>query len=157
MSVKNIVSSVKAATLKLGSPRKPILSSEIGGKFGHVTFNFSASFAGWIWSKNFISYSGKLVNKQHTQLNFQAHFDQPTEGWNIHFISILAVDIDTLWTLCKRLLDFLWPKMAENEGNADLPTIADDLVVTKYKMAAEIVNSKQLFPVYNESVEDRHV
>jgi len=29
--------------------------------------------------------------------------------------------------------------MAENEGN-DLPTIADDLVVTKYKMAAEIVN-----------------
>jgi len=30
--------------------------------------------------------------------------------------------------------------MAENEGNADLPTIADDLVVTKYKMAAEIVN-----------------
>ena len=24
----------------------------------------------------------------------------------------------------------------------DLPTISDDLVVTKYKMAAEIVNSK---------------
>ena len=24
----------------------------------------------------------------------------------------------------------------------DLPTIADDLVVTKYKMSAEIVNSK---------------
>ena len=30
---------------------------------------------------------------------------------------------------------------SEPEGN-DLPTIADDLVVTKYKMAAEIVNSK---------------
>ena len=26
--------------------------------------------------------------------------------------------------------------------NEDLPTIAEDLVVTKYKMAAEIVNSK---------------
>ena len=26
-----------------------------------------------------------------------------------------------------------------------LPTIADDLVVTKYKMAAEIVNSKSFF------------
>merc|ERR1712126_397210 len=31
------------------------------------------------------------------------------------------------------------PKMADLEPN-DLPTIADDLVVTKYKMAAEIVN-----------------
>ena len=27
-------------------------------------------------------------------------------------------------------------------GGGDLPTIADDLVVTKYKMAAEIVNSE---------------
>ena len=26
--------------------------------------------------------------------------------------------------------------------NEELPTIAEDLVVTKYKMAAEIVNSK---------------
>ena len=32
--------------------------------------------------------------------------------------------------------------MAETEPKNDLPTIADDLVVTKYKMAAEIVNSK---------------
>ena len=31
--------------------------------------------------------------------------------------------------------------MADQDGN-DLPTISDDLVVTKYKMAAEIVNSK---------------
>jgi len=30
--------------------------------------------------------------------------------------------------------------MAENEPKNDLPTISDDLVVTKYKMAAEIVN-----------------
>ena len=29
-------------------------------------------------------------------------------------------------------------------GGGDLPTIADDLVVTKYKMAAEIVNSEYL-------------
>ena len=28
--------------------------------------------------------------------------------------------------------------------NEELPTIAEDLVVTKYKMAAEIVNSKLL-------------
>jgi hypothetical protein len=33
-------------------------------------------------------------------------------------------------------------KMAETEPKNDLPTISDDLVVTKYKMAAEIVNSK---------------
>jgi hypothetical protein len=32
--------------------------------------------------------------------------------------------------------------MAETEAKNDLPTISDDLVVTKYKMAAEIVNSK---------------
>ena len=31
-----------------------------------------------------------------------------------------------------------------DEINDDLPTIAEDLVVTKYKMAAEIVNSKFL-------------
>ena len=29
-----------------------------------------------------------------------------------------------------------------DEINEELPTIAEDLVVTKYKMAAEIVNSK---------------
>ena len=29
-----------------------------------------------------------------------------------------------------------------NENENQLPTIADDLVVTKYKMAAEIVNRK---------------
>lgn len=40
--------------------------------------------------------------------------------------------------------------MAETEGNADLPTIADDLVVTKYKMAAEIVN-KVLKELVSES------
>ena len=33
-------------------------------------------------------------------------------------------------------------KMADTEAKNDLPTISDDLVVTKYKMAAEIVNSK---------------
>ena len=32
--------------------------------------------------------------------------------------------------------------MADTEAKNDLPTISDDLVVTKYKMAAEIVNSK---------------
>ena len=32
--------------------------------------------------------------------------------------------------------------MADTNEQNDLPTIADDLVVTKYKMAAEIVNSK---------------
>ena len=31
---------------------------------------------------------------------------------------------------------------ANEESGSNLPTIADDLVVTKYKMAAEIVNSK---------------
>lgn len=31
-------------------------------------------------------------------------------------------------------------KMADKEGENNLPTISDDLVVTKYKMAAEIVN-----------------
>ena len=30
-----------------------------------------------------------------------------------------------------------------DEINEDLPTIAEDLVVTKYKMAAEIVHSKR--------------
>ena len=33
-------------------------------------------------------------------------------------------------------------KMTVDAGD-DLPTISDDLVVTKYKMAAEIVNSKE--------------
>ena len=32
------------------------------------------------------------------------------------------------------------PKMAEQEEK--IPTIAEDIVVTKYKMAAEIVNRK---------------
>ena len=32
--------------------------------------------------------------------------------------------------------------MVGDKEVGDLPTIADDLVVTKYKMAAEIVNSK---------------
>ena len=32
-------------------------------------------------------------------------------------------------------------------GGGDLPTIADDLVVTKYKMAAEIVNSELVIMV----------
>ena len=31
-----------------------------------------------------------------------------------------------------------------NEAEVQLPTIADDLVVTKYKMAAEIVNRKHI-------------
>ena len=34
--------------------------------------------------------------------------------------------------------------VGDKEVGGDLPTIADDLVVTKYKMAAEIVNSKFL-------------
>lgn len=34
--------------------------------------------------------------------------------------------------------------MAEAEEKSNVPTIADDLVVTKYKMAAEIVNCKFL-------------
>ena len=33
-------------------------------------------------------------------------------------------------------------------GGGDLPTIADDLVVTKYKMAAEIVNSEYFVMQY---------
>ena len=32
--------------------------------------------------------------------------------------------------------------MGETGEKNDLPTIADDLVVTKYKMSADIVNSK---------------
>ena len=32
--------------------------------------------------------------------------------------------------------------MVGDKEVGDLPTIADDLVVTKYKMAAEIVNSE---------------
>ena len=32
-----------------------------------------------------------------------------------------------------------------NETEKELPTIADDLVVTKYKMAAEIVNRKYYY------------
>ena len=32
--------------------------------------------------------------------------------------------------------------VGDKDGSADVPTIADDLVVTKYKMAAEIVNSE---------------
>ena len=36
------------------------------------------------------------------------------------------------------------------EINEDLPTIAEDLVVTKYKMAAEIVNSKFLEKFHQE-------
>ena len=36
------------------------------------------------------------------------------------------------------------------EINEDLPTIAEDLVVTKYKMAAEIVNSKFLEKFHKE-------
>ena len=35
--------------------------------------------------------------------------------------------------------------MVGDKEVGDLPTIADDLVVTKYKMAAEIVNSKSDF------------
>ena len=31
---------------------------------------------------------------------------------------------------------------ANEESGSNLPTIADDLVVTKYKMAAEITNSE---------------
>ena len=38
-------------------------------------------------------------------------------------------------------------EMAETGEKNDLPTIADDLVVTKYKMSADIVNSK-LFLTY---------
>ena len=42
-------------------------------------------------------------------------------------------------------------RMAGDKDHKDagdsLPTIADDLVVTKYKMAAEIVNSKSGFTV----------
>ena len=34
--------------------------------------------------------------------------------------------------------------VGDKEVGGDLPTIADDLVVTKYKMSAEIVNSKFL-------------
>ena len=37
---------------------------------------------------------------------------------------------------------------AEDSINEDLPTISEDLVVTKYKMAAEIANSKSIIP-YN--------
>ena len=32
--------------------------------------------------------------------------------------------------------------VGDKDGSAEVPTIADDLVVTKYKMAAEIVNSE---------------
>ena len=39
------------------------------------------------------------------------------------------------WKLFKKS-----PKMAEQEEK--IPTIAEDIVVTKYKMAAEIVNRK---------------
>ena len=40
-----------------------------------------------------------------------------------------------------------------DEINEDLPTIAEDLVVTKYKMAAEIVHSKLFttFTLYIDS------
>ena len=34
-------------------------------------------------------------------------------------------------------------KMGDSGTEEQLPTIADDLVVTKYKMAAEIVNGKK--------------
>ena len=36
-----------------------------------------------------------------------------------------------------------------DEINDDLPTIAEDLVVTKYKMAAEIVNSKLFLETFD--------
>ena len=39
-----------------------------------------------------------------------------------------------------------------NETEDKSPTISDDLVVTKYKMAAEIVNRKSIeFPAQNET------
>ena len=46
--------------------------------------------------------------------------------------------------LLTELLFFRSAMVGDKEVGGDLPTIADDLVVTKYKMAAEIVNSKFL-------------
>ena len=40
-----------------------------------------------------------------------------------------------------------------DEINDDLPTIAEDLVVTKYKMAAEIVNSKLLLETCDQDLD----
>ena len=46
------------------------------------------------------------------------------------------------WFLCARSLLFRSAMVGDKEVGGELPTIADDLVVTKYKMAAEIVNSE---------------
>ena len=45
---------------------------------------------------------------------------------------------------CAKVPLFRSAMVGDKEVGGDLPTIADDLVVTKYKMAAEIVNSKFL-------------
>ena len=39
---------------------------------------------------------------------------------------------------------------ADDSINEDLPTISEDLVVTKYKMAAEIANSECHMPVITQ-------
>ena len=47
--------------------------------------------------------------------------------------------------------------MSDTESN-DLPTIAEDLVVTKYKLSAEIVNSKYsiLFHGYTTDIPEKY-
>ena len=49
-----------------------------------------------------------------------------------------------LCPVVNRAIVFRSAMVGDKEVGGDLPTIADDLVVTKYKMAAEIVNSKFL-------------
>ena len=66
-----------------------------------------------------------------------------------HFFSDLAVAVSQLLSLVPennsefsqdQLLELA--KMGDSGTEEQLPTIADDLVVTKYKMAAEITNSE---------------
>ena len=64
--------------------------------------------------------------------------------WSILFHSILVILVDSLTVDISEYNQFYKTMTTGDEINDDLPTIAEDLVVTKYKMAAEIVNSKLL-------------